>query len=191
MYWLRYQMPVHLIYTMLACVGLAVYLRGLADHPQRKARTAAIITVFFLFPAIGFVRYAYSYATDAQDVRRTVIETAEWVRANTLSTDLVAAHDIGGILYFSNRKVLDMVGLADPEIMRLHKTDRTRKLLWEHLAKIRPDVIVMFERADEMFFHFETHDRAGVLQPVWSSPRQTRRPDRYLVFRCRWYRMKE
>lgn len=71
----------------------------------------AVVLVFFLL--LG----AQAYTTDVAFIQAEMVETAHWLRQNTPGDTLVAAHDIGAIGFFSERRLLDLAGLVSPEII--------------------------------------------------------------------------
>ena len=49
-----------------------------------------------------------------------------WLAAHTAPTAVIATHDVGAIAYDSNRRILDVVGLIQPEVIPyLHKPEYT------------------------------------------------------------------
>ena len=199
MYWLRYQMPVLLVYIVFASAGFS----GLLDRLASKARSLAPRRVaaglcFFLvlsMSAYEVSRMLKHYQDDVDSSTTVIIPAARWVRDNTRPEALIAAHDIGGLYYFSARKILDLVGLTDADMAALHSKDVSRRLLWEHLARRRPDYLVVFPAWDRDFFHFHEYDAAGVMSPVWKSegmekPAAPEEVYRYEVYRCDWEKMK-
>jgi hypothetical protein len=65
------------------------------------------------FVAIG----ARSYATDVSIIEGEMVSVARWLDAHAARGDLIAAHDIGAIGYFTRRPLLDLAGLVSPEVM--------------------------------------------------------------------------
>jgi hypothetical protein len=54
-----------------------------------------------------------------------MVETARWISANTAPGDLIAAHDIGAMGYFGQRRLVDLAGLVSPEVIPFLR-DETR-----------------------------------------------------------------
>jgi hypothetical protein len=69
--------------------------------------------ILLLFLVFG----AQAYATDVAFIEGEMVATARWLRENTSPDALVAAHDIGAIGYFSERRLLDLAGLVSPGII--------------------------------------------------------------------------
>ncbi|MFO7655313.1 MAG: hypothetical protein R6X25_16050 [Candidatus Krumholzibacteriia bacterium] len=77
------------------------------------------------------------------------LETGRWLRENTPPDVVVAALDIGGIGYASDRHILDLMGLVSPEILTLGREMGFEELVatgaWLHVRSPsgrRPDYLV-------------------------------------------------
>lgn len=69
------------------------------------------------------------------------VETAKWLREHSDKDDLIAVNDIGAVGFYSNRRVLDTVGLVEPAITEhfLEGGD-----LASYLERRRPRYVVLF-----------------------------------------------
>lgn len=186
MYWLRYQAPLLPFYIVTASAGFFALLRRFA--PGARAGAAAGICSLMLLINVAFdvSQSLKHYRSDEETTRTVVAEAARYLRENSPPDALVAAHDIGGPLYFSGRKILDLVGLIDPEVAEIHRRDRSGSLLWDHLAGKRPDYVVMFDAWDRQFLHLHEKDRGGVLGLVWKSARPENPLVQYEIYKCDW-----
>jgi hypothetical protein len=77
-------------------------------------------------------------------------QAAQWLRTNTASDTVVALAEPGTIAYYSDRSMVDMLGLITPEAgaerKRLRSKGVSMKGLLSHYA---PEVIIINRRADE------------------------------------------
>jgi len=115
----RYEMPVIPVLIAFGVSGMASLLR----HAWRDTRlwprvfsraTALAIAVTLLgFVVIG----ARAYATDVAIIEGEMVSVARWLVTNAAPGDLIAAHDIGAIGYFSRRPLIDLAGLVSPEVI--------------------------------------------------------------------------
>jgi len=76
------------------------------------------------------------YITDRQ------VKTALWIRDHLPENAVVGTHDIGAIGFYSNRRVVDMVGLVSPDMIRnIGRFDLLRDFLIKsgttHLAVLK------------------------------------------------------
>lgn len=63
------------------------------------------------------------------------IKVAEWLKQNTKETDIIATHDIGALAFYSDRKIVDMVGLVNPEIIEYLIDKNSTDFLKQHFLK--------------------------------------------------------
>ncbi len=75
--------------------------------------TFSALLVIFLFLGLQV------YAEDVAFVNGEMVDVSLWLRDNTPSSALVAAHDIGAIGFFAERPILDLAGLISPEVIDL------------------------------------------------------------------------
>jgi hypothetical protein len=145
----RYFMPAMPVYFIAGLSGMAYLLRllssspghrvtaspGLLTHrlplsPSPRLRFTWVLSRAWLLSLaaawLGFaIIGANRYANDAAIIETEMVETARWISANTAPDDLIAAHDIGAMGYFGQRRLVDLAGLVSPEVIPfLH--DETR-----------------------------------------------------------------
>ena len=46
-----------------------------------------------------------------------MVDTALWINENLPKDSVIAAHDIGAVGFFANRKIIDLAGLISPEVI--------------------------------------------------------------------------
>ena len=125
--------------------------------------------------------------------KNTMLNLAHWIKNNTPEDSSIALHDIGVVGYYSERKILDLVGLTNPEIREYYQdeelergfyTSRERKII-DYLREKKPDYLVIFPEWDRFF---------NLLQPINKKYFQlihTTLPlypteMRYNVYKCDW-----
>ena len=109
----RYQMPALAPLIALGAAGVAPLL---VDR-RRQLLAGVGAGIFAVASVLSMVRGAQIYAANVRYIDAFQVKTALWIRAHTSRQALIATHDVGAIGYFSNRRVLDMAGLIDPEVM--------------------------------------------------------------------------
>ncbi len=50
-------------------------------------------------------------------IQSEMVDTAIWLSNNTSPDSIIAAHDIGALGFFSERRILDLAGLVSPEVI--------------------------------------------------------------------------
>jgi hypothetical protein len=87
-------------------------LRGL-PRIVRQVLLISIPILLFIF----WLRGAEQYATDVRIIHSELGTIGRWLRDNTPPQALIGAHDIGAIGYFSERSLVDIAGLVNPEVI--------------------------------------------------------------------------
>jgi hypothetical protein len=115
----RYLIPILPFILLLATIGSSGSASWLAKSPS----LASILSItLILVAAIG----EFTGLTDAVDnlsfedayIHNLQVETAQWCAKNLPQNAVITTHDIGALGYYSGRKIVDLVGLADPEMIR-------------------------------------------------------------------------
>lgn len=112
----RYIMPIMPMY----------FLMGMAGYEQiihtRRAYAGKLLSLAIRLSLIGvsvgfWLLGAQTYATDVAIIESEMVASSLWIRTNTEPGSVIAAHDIGALGYFSERKIVDLAGLISPEVV--------------------------------------------------------------------------
>ncbi len=133
----RYLLPV---LPVLLALGVTGALRFVSMGGYRLL-SAVLLVLALGLGVLSIVRGAGIYTANISYINNYQVETALWLRANTPPDALVATHDIGAIGYFSGRRVIDLGGLTQPEIVPLLSDQRA---LVAYLQRAHADYVVMF-----------------------------------------------
>ncbi len=191
-YWCRYQ---H-IFIPLIIIAIS---DGVMDVVKRcrawnlKASLAGLIAVSIIFNQVITVRGScLLYASSIAYTRDSLIDMALWLKDNTPEDCLIAVHDIGAVGYFSNRRILDLVGLVNPEVTRYYMDIRRKKFphisqrrVIDYLRIKQPDYLVMFCDWDR-YFNFFKPDNSKYFKLVFTSNPIPPCNASYSVFKCNW-----
>lgn len=113
----RYLMPVMPVYFVSGLVGTTFLLNKIKlmrlGWVLSRVLIGGVVAVWLMFAGIGAARYAQDVAI----IDTEMVQTAHWVASHTQPGALVAAHDIGALGYFGDRKLLDLAGLISPEVI--------------------------------------------------------------------------
>jgi hypothetical protein len=117
---------------------------------------------------------------------------ALWLKRNTPENALIALHDIGAVGYFSDRKILDLVGLVNPEVSAYYLDQGSKKVIplserkiIDYLKEKRPDYLVMFSEWDR-FFNLLQPANEKYFQLIHTTIPLYPTQMRYRVFKCCW-----
>lgn len=120
----RYLFPIYPAFTILGLYGIINFfsiLKNLIKSLTNKkvylySATILLVLIFtqFLYASISFKNI---YIDDVKYIHDRQITTARWIEKNLPLDAVVATHDIGAMAYYSNRQIVDMVGLVSPEMI--------------------------------------------------------------------------
>ena len=127
----RYMMPLIPAFIALGILGAAEAgeFAGRALFPSSvRVREILAPLLLMLIPLIQFGLAAGpardGYAESCKYINDRQVRTGRWLHDNVPPEAVIGTHDIGAIAFYSERRVVDMVGLVSPEmIARLHNLD--------------------------------------------------------------------
>jgi hypothetical protein len=149
-YYGRYQMPG---LPALMALGAAGTAHLLLDG-RRRALAAVAALALASTSVFSLVRGSQIHAENVRYIDAVEVDTSLWLRAHTPPGALVATHDVGAIGYFSDRPVLDMAGLVDPQVVPLLGDQRA---LEAYLARRHMAYVAMWDT----WFPTVAHDLAA------------------------------
>jgi arabinofuranosyltransferase len=134
----RYSSHLLPLAVVVALIGLAhIWTRV----PSRRLRGAVVVLLL-----VGLVwplpAGAEAYAWGVQNINAMQVELGRWVAAHTPADTLVALNDVGALSYFGERRVIDLMGLATPEVLP-YRRDGEAGLL-RYLERRCPEYLVIF-----------------------------------------------
>jgi arabinofuranosyltransferase len=167
----RYMMPLIPLIVAAGARGMLSVIRLRDTRPLvRMPSTAWLLSVLAAFPAFLIALGAPAYADDVRLIEDEMVATARWVAENTPPDAVIAAHDIGALGYFAPRPLVDLAGLASPDVIPVMDDDRA---LLAFIRERGADYVVAFPHWSP------TYERLLVdpcLSPVWSSGELTPEP---------------
>ncbi|MBA4385833.1 MAG: hypothetical protein C0410_13935 [Anaerolinea sp.] len=78
---------------------------------------------------------------DIKTIDQLMVKPALWVKENTPQKAVVAVHDIGAMGYFSDRRIIDLAGLIQPELISIIRDEPAIK---DYLVQAEADYLVAF-----------------------------------------------
>jgi hypothetical protein len=113
----RYFMPAMPVFFVAGLAGTVLLVpalrRSRAGWFAGRVALLSAGAIWAAFLVIG----ANRYAQDVAIVETEMVQAARWVAENTPTDALIAAHDIGALGYFGERRLLDLAGLISPEVI--------------------------------------------------------------------------
>jgi len=97
---------------------------------------ALLLTGIFLF--LG----AAQFSTDVQFIQANMVDVSLWIRGNTPAGSVIAAHDIGALGFWGNRRIVDLGGVTDLSAIPLLAGKIS---LQEYLQTKQTDLLMTFQ----------------------------------------------
>jgi hypothetical protein len=137
----RYVMPAMPVYFIWGLAGVALLLERPAPALVRRLLGRAWLISIAVVLGLFYILGANAYHNDIAVIEGEMVATARWVRSNTPPSALIAAHDIGALGYFAERRLLDLAGLVSPEVIPFIR-DEAR--LAAYLDERQADYLITF-----------------------------------------------
>lgn len=113
----RYMIPVLPVYLFIGMLGSRCLIQLIQKESIRKtiqfAFSTFVVLITFGFYIIGIL----TYRNDIKTINTLMVEPAKYINEVTNPNDLIAVHDIGAMGYFSDREIVDLAGLVNPEVI--------------------------------------------------------------------------
>jgi len=146
----RYLMPVLPFILILGLMGFdwiltksrsALHLTSLNEKMMATIRMAFLVYAVVHF-AYGVSQERMLYQDYCQYINSRQVKTGHWIREHLPAEAAVATHDVGALAYYSERRIVDMVGLVSPGMIeRIGDLNALKEFLREqgatHLAVLR------------------------------------------------------
>ncbi len=191
-YWCRYQ---H-IFIPLIIIAISAGAVELLKMCKRKtlaiSMTVLVASSLIYNQSISFMKVEKIYSGEIESTKKTLMNLAIWLKDNTPEDSLIVLHDIGVVGYFSDRKIIDLVGLTNPEVSKYY-WDRSSKRLYsfserriiDYLKEKKPDYLVMIPEWDRYFNLFQPGSEK-YFEHVYTSDLLFPTELRYMVYKCNW-----
>ncbi len=170
--------------AVLSAVGLDLLVR------IGRQRLLACICAFFLVMAPW--RNAYNavklLAMDVDSTERMYRQLAEWMKSNLDPEAVLAVNDIGVIAYIADRDIIDIMGLATPEIWSAIQRRPGEKLNIPALRTYLQEHKVEYLLVAPHYYPALTSDSA-VFKPLmrWEEKYERgRRISPQVLYKCEW-----
>ncbi len=141
------QINLFLGFTLLSFI-LPVLLSSLSRVTERYRKATlflsyGLVASCLLWAARNDFTYASYYAYNVKNVNDLHVATGKWLNENIPKDAVIAVNDIGGIGYFARREVIDLIGMATPEVVPYRS--RGELGLLDYFDKVkRPDYLIIY-----------------------------------------------
>jgi tetratricopeptide (TPR) repeat protein len=118
----RYMMPIIPFFILVSTIGFRDLARFINNHTQNVLFSKIIFYILLAITYfIGIKNYEDNkelYASQCKYIYDRQVKAAKWIKENTNENDVIATHDVGAIGFYSDRKIVDVVGLVTPELIK-------------------------------------------------------------------------
>ncbi|WP_433801065.1 hypothetical protein [Actinomycetospora sp. CA-084318] len=133
----RYLQPFLPLVVLLAVLGVRAIGRAAGDARSGRVLTTGLVAVLGAFALVAAPTWALRQGEQAAGIRESAVSVAQWLKGNTPPDAVVAVNDVGAVAWFSDRRVVDLVGLTTPGFAR--PALEGSGAMYEQLAHLPPD----------------------------------------------------
>ncbi|MCI0450538.1 MAG: tetratricopeptide repeat protein [Chlorobi bacterium] len=135
----RYLMPVIPFYILLFTYGSREFFKWFSKYLADKNLINGLNVMFLAAVTIYFGSSYYKnkelYQEQCRHIYIRQVLTAQWLKNNTPENSVIATHDVGAIAFYSERKIVDIVGLINPQFIPKLNTKEFASFVKEELKK--------------------------------------------------------
>jgi hypothetical protein len=149
----RYFFPLFPVVAVLGAVALegaaAAFGAGVAAGRARLPAGLALAALLLWPTASSLRQCAGLYAHNLADVESSDVRAARWLAPRLPAGALLAVNDIGAFKYLLPNRIVDLAGIANPELRLEVQRQVARGIPWERamaaaVAARRPDYVAIF-----------------------------------------------
>jgi hypothetical protein len=182
-YFYRYQHPVLPLLAVAAGGGVAFLVtEALRREWAVKALAAGAIVVLAVPLWHHFETWRVLYRDASFETLADLESMARDLNTIVRPDQTLATHDIGAVGYYADYKVLDLVGLVNPDVIPYH--DDREVALYLNIA--RPDYLLIFAEWDAEFLHISPAEDPSRYELVKRYEGRSIRPFSYILYRVRY-----
>ncbi len=133
----RYLIPFYPLFLFFLVQGVFFLGDRLSQGRDRDNLRLGMVIFFLLFSLLSQARLFLHYVRLGGFLRRTVVETAEWLDEKTEPDAVIGLFDAGAMKYYGRRKIIDLLGLTTTELFGAHRAGGGT--LYEYLSPLEQD----------------------------------------------------
>jgi tetratricopeptide (TPR) repeat protein len=100
------------------------------DRKIANGFAVIIYLIAVIYVVSDIFKWKDIYAEQNEHIHIRQVVTAKWLHDNTPENSIIATHDVGAIGFYSERKVIDVAGLINPELItKLLDPDYNRAMM--------------------------------------------------------------
>src|SRR5262249_50042616 len=118
----RYMFPLFPPLVLLGVIGIERAADALGPWLRAGSRrwpVRALLAVALLWPTVTtLIEGATRYAENVANVEDGDVQVAWWLRDNVPPQALLAVEDIGAIRFYAPQRIVDVIGIANPQVRK-------------------------------------------------------------------------
>ena len=136
----RYSIHLLPVAILILCGAWTAVAAHFESH--RSALASTLRVLYLAVALVTLVPAANRYAWGVQNINAMQVHLGHWVDEHLPRTASLAVNDIGAIAYVSRREILDLMGLATPEILPYRRQGEEGVIRF--VSKSCPDYVIIF-----------------------------------------------
>ena len=179
-YFFRYQHPILPFIAVFAAGGAYRLLVAAAmGNVATKALVAASLIIVIVPVTQQYIHWRDNTTEAVIETRNDLAAMSKELDTLILPEQTLATHDIGAVGYFGHFKVLDVVGLVNPDAVDYHARRQTKALI----EKERPDFLLIFPDWDRHYLMIDPWYHPEKYQWIGTYPGGELRKTPYFLYR--------
>lgn len=139
----RYLIPLIPIYFLVGIIGTIRLISNYGTNHYKQQKITIVAGIGFLLCSLVFtISGEKALINDIHSIDRLMVEPALWINENTKQDAVIAVHDIGAMGYFGERKIIDLAGLIQPDLIPIIRDEQA---IMKYLIQSKADYLVVFE----------------------------------------------
>jgi arabinofuranosyltransferase len=149
----RYYFPFFPLIVLLGVLGLERAAAALGPRLRAgrlRLPLGALLVALLAWPTVSsLVQGVGRYVQNVTNVQDSDVRMAHWLAPRLPPEAVLAVNDIGAIKFFLPNRVIDLAGIANPEIRRALNRGTAADVPWEEtmlgeIASRKPDYLIIF-----------------------------------------------
>ncbi len=114
----RYLIPLIPVFYVIGFLGTVnLFSRDVVNKTRKTNYSIFAGLIMALISLIFAVSGVIALIDDIRTIDTLMVQPAEWIKENSDQGDVIAVHDIGAMGYFGERRIIDLAGLIQPELI--------------------------------------------------------------------------
>lgn len=135
---------------ILIVLGIGVLSGMLKRQNMMKFRICVQIGLC-CFALVGAGIWVRNYQDCIANINDQHVAASEWIEKNAKDGDVIAAQDVGAIGYFTEKNVIDLVGLVSPD---MYTVQNDQKEVWKKARAQGANLFFIYTRLNPSFYEY-------------------------------------